>query len=89
MPKPVVHECLTGHEHHVSLPSAQDEIATAGNILTCNCHEVVFVSSFDLVPETELLPVGPPFRSYSTPVSSVIFDAAPDNRDLRGPPVCI
>ena len=89
MPKPVVHECLTGHEHNIALHSGQDEITPAGTILTCDCHEVVFVSSFDLPVETAVAPIASFYPPLSPNISSIIVDAAPDNRALRGPPASL
>lgn len=46
MPKPVVHEWITGHEHTVAAGSEHTEVETAGSQLSCECQMACFTSPF-------------------------------------------
>lgn len=86
LPKPVVHECLTGHEHAVASQSGQKEFSTGKTVLTCNCNEVVFVSPFDLPAEVVVEPIAAVYTTHSSELFSVFINAVTDNTALRGPP---
>ena len=46
MPKPVVHEWITGHEHAISQGSEQAQIESSGTQLSCECEMACFTSPF-------------------------------------------
>lgn len=89
LPKPVVHETLTGHAHTAVHPSEQQEVAEAGTLLNCNCNQVVFVSAFDLPATLEISSPTDFYPSYSTPVSDQVLAETLTQPALRGPPVSL
>lgn len=86
LPKPVVHECITGHEHAVASHSGQQEFSAGKTVLTCNCNEVVFTSPFDVPVEVEVAPTTSGYTTHSSELYSVFVNAVTDNTALRGPP---
>ncbi len=86
LPKAVAHEWITGHEHVVTHPSQHLELSTAGNVLTCNCEEVPFLSPFEITESFELPAPATAYPVFSHTAPQDIASVSLYPCYLRGPP---
>ncbi len=89
MPKPVVHEWITGHEHAISQGSEQTEIESSGTQLSCECEMACFTSPFIATYsiETGTVLVYPSALPEYTPENLPYTQRG--QQALRGPPASL
>jgi hypothetical protein len=89
MPKPVVHEWITGHEHTIAAGSEHTEVETAGSQLSCECQMACFTSPFIATTSFENTPVQiyPPTLPIPTPEN--LHYTQRGQQALRGPPASL
>jgi hypothetical protein len=89
MPKPVVHEWITGHEHTVAAGSEHTEVETAGSQLSCECQMACFTSPYIASQSFETGKV----LVYPSALSVYIPENLPHTQRglqaLRGPPASL
>lgn len=88
LPKPVVHEWLTGHAHQTisSDNSERDHIETAGTVVNCSCLQAEFSASFLVEPDIQFASISFYSAFYSTDLTRAVFNDASLQDALRGPP---
>lgn len=87
LPRPVLHEWVSGHQHPAASSSNQvAHIEKSGPILTCDCSQVEFapvflaeISSFESLQTTH-------FSAFSVDIPSDVPTLPLLSRVLRGPP---
>lgn len=87
LPRPVLHEWVSGHQHPVSTSTDQvAKIEKSGPILTCDCMQVEFAPVFLAEISTFESPQTTRFSSVSVDIPSEVPTLSLYSRVLRGPP---
>ena len=87
LPRPVLHEWVSGHQHPVS--ASNDQVAhleKSGPILTCDCMQVEFAPVFLAEISTFESPQTTRFTTFSVDIPSDVPTLPLHSRVLRGPP---